>query len=250
MGDYQCGVCLYDGKNVPLSIRHDLLVCDACGTSYEQHDKSALPRFQEEWISISDINYVLLRPPIEKIDVRVVPTITLRYLMADCYHSMLIGRYNAGIVMLGVFIEELCKEIILTHTGEKPKGELGLAIDKLTKLKILKTHELDFLRSFKNNIRNCYQHSDVNQLTSGCTASIKQITFDPQSDSQSILEKINNSIQSKENYKNVSATDNLSIAAFVKICLDGRTAIELFNQVYDFTIECGIRYIFNKCYKK
>jgi len=54
-----------------------------------------------------------------------LPNPRLLFLYQDCYQALLIGRYNASLVMMGVLLEAVMKERIELKLGEyfsKPFG--------------------------------------------------------------------------------------------------------------------------------
>jgi hypothetical protein len=97
--------------------------------------EQALAAYQETWKNNSDFLFALLRPELPS-------TLTLepglKALYQDCYQTLLIGRYNASIIMMGVFLEGLMKERIRLKTGKDFTKPYGQCVDRLMGIKRLR----------------------------------------------------------------------------------------------------------------
>jgi hypothetical protein len=90
-----------------------------------------LAAHQETWKNNSDLLFALLRPELPS-------TLTLesglKALYQDCYQTLLIGRYNASIVMMGVLLEALIgvnfSQILLLNFALNWKSGESLANDR------------------------------------------------------------------------------------------------------------------------
>ncbi|MCX9074552.1 MAG: hypothetical protein OIN88_07825 [Candidatus Methanoperedens sp.] len=118
-----CGRCKQiNNEEVFMVEKHDMLVCPKCQTSFFIKGKSPLERYKENWNNNADEIFVLVRPELSQGDL-VNPR--LFFLYEDCYHTILIGRYNASIIMMGVLLETLMKERINLKLGGYFEGEYG-----------------------------------------------------------------------------------------------------------------------------
>lgn len=91
----------------------------------------------------------------------------LRALYFETYNLTAFGFNNASLVMQGVLLEAFVKEVIYYKEGKDFKGEFGPAIQRCDEKEYLGPKEIDFLRRFKNNIRNRYQHTDIEEISAG-----------------------------------------------------------------------------------
>lgn len=98
-----------EGEEVPMIEKYDMVVCPKCQTKIIDKSKSPLGRYMEEWKRNAEEAFPLLRPPIYVNDLE---NPKLYFLYENCYHTLLIGQYNASIVLMGVLLEALMKERI------------------------------------------------------------------------------------------------------------------------------------------
>ncbi|NLB76333.1 MAG: hypothetical protein GX799_07690 [Crenarchaeota archaeon] len=103
----------------------------------------------------------------------------LKELIQDCYQTLLIGRYNDSIVMMGVFLEALMKERISLKTGIDFREPYGKCVDKLMGIRrrneriepldhgaLIETRDVIFLDRFREK-RNRYTHFDETKVVKG-----------------------------------------------------------------------------------
>ena len=88
----------------------------------------------------------------------------LRQAYMDTYCVTMMGFWNVSIFMQGVLLETLVKEIIFAKEKKDFRKAFGDAIDRCEKKGYLTDVEIKFLRRFKDEIRNLYQHVDVKKI--------------------------------------------------------------------------------------
>ena len=226
--------------------KHDMLVCPECQTSLFDKSKSPLGRYFDTWKNNAYDLFPLLRPPLYQND---LANPRLSFLYEDCYHSLLIGRYNASIVLIGVLLEAIMKERIYLKCGVDFKGPYGSCLKKIESERLMEPKDIFFLKKFKDEVRNLYQHSDESSILRGAFVrawpiEIKDLSLDK-------LEKVQKDIiTGKLKPKLFSAADTPAIRSVVKQFYDRDRAISLFNQVYDFLITAKIKYFKQKEYEE
>ena len=182
----------------------------------------------------------MMRPPFEAED---LGNPFLLELYRDAYFPILTGRPNAGIVMLGVLLEALVKEVIYLNEGKSFKGEFGPALDHAEEQGYIRREDAATLRSFKNRIRNPYQHQDLAKILRGKTVRVWPIQVDPNNPVKSIEKGIAD-IKTGELQPKVVLADTIgSLGIAVKLDIDKKTATHLFNSVHDFLIQAKVRYL-------
>ena len=88
----------------------------------------------------------------------------LRQAYMDTYCVTMMGFWNVSIIMQGVLLETLVKEIIYAKEKKDFRKAFGYAINRCEKKGYLTDVEIKFLRGFKDQIRNLYQHVDVKKI--------------------------------------------------------------------------------------
>ena len=79
---------------------------------------------------------------------------------------------------MGVLIEALMKERIRLKLGFDFQKPYGICLEKIKKEKLLEREDIKFLRKFKDEIRNPYQHSDEKKILEGIFVPVWPIKFD------------------------------------------------------------------------
>lgn len=237
---YICPVCKHlRNEEILLEEKHDLLICPRCQTSLQDTNKSPLGRYKEMWNNSADELYPLLRP---ELDQSFLGSSGISYVYLDCYYTLLIGRYNASIVLMGVLLEIIMKERINLKLGGYFKGPYGRCLQKIEKEKLMGQKDIEFLRIFKDKIRNPYQHADDAQILQNVKVPVWPMKFEEKIS----LEKMEKAIKDVKGKKIkpvlLPAAEIPALRSIVKQSFDRRMAIELFNQVYDFIINCQVKY--------
>ena len=169
-----CPICYVDGKTVHLQVDNNILHCSDCDARFLMETTSPLVGYQKTWFETSSFLFAILRPELPE---HVHLEIGLKQLFDDCYHTLLIGRYNASIVMMGVFLEALMKERIRLKTGLDFTKPYAQCIDRLMGIKRVRKKGIKRIKKVGNgyyliapediqffsrcrNRRNTYAHFD------------------------------------------------------------------------------------------
>jgi hypothetical protein len=225
-----------------------------------------LAAYQETWKNNSDFLFALLRPELPS-------TITLdpglKALYQDCYQTLLIGRYNASIVMMGVFLEGLMKERIRLKTGKDFPKPYGQCVDRLMGIKRLKerieragdgcnlieSKDITFLDRFRDKVRNVYAHFDEAKVVDGRIMQAWEIPLD--FSQPAVLPKLKTAIEEAKAGKRkpmLLDAKHPALRSVSKFQSDPMTAVRLFNLVYDFALGFMMKYLrqkdYDECHKR
>lgn len=253
-----CSVCGQKGETVKLEKKNDMLICSKCGTSWKIAGISPLGRYQDTWVDNSHFLFALLRPELPD-SINLEPGLNSLY--EDCYQTLLIGRYNASIVMMGVFLEALMKERIRLKTGKDFRKSYGWCIDRLRGIKRLKNgcvrqlsggyliepKDVAFLDKFRDKVRNIYAHFDEAKLVYGRIMKGWEIPVDEIIDVKKFETTLKEIKSGKRKPLLLHATHPV-LRSISKLESDRKVAVGLFNLVYDFTLCFALRYLRQKDY--
>ena len=242
-----CPVCKKTkNEDVFLMEKHDMIVCPKCQLSIIIEGKSPLGRYIDNWKKSSEELFPILRPPLYQ-DFLGNPK--LYFLYEDCYYSLLIERYNASIVLMGVLLEAIMKERIALKLGKDFRGAYGSCLQIIKENRLMDAKDIRFLTKIKDNVRNPYQHADDKQILRGIFVPVWPFQFKEISFKR--LEKAIKSAKSGQlKPKMLPAADIPALRPVVKQALDRERAISLFNQVYDFLLDCKIKYFKQEEYEE
>jgi len=236
-----------EGKEVLMIEKHDMLVCPGCKTSFYIKGKSPLGRYKETWNKNADDVFTLLRPPFHLNDIE---NPRLYFLYEDCYHTLLVGHYNASIVLLGVLLEALMKERIWLRLCLDFHGAFGDCLKKIVDHSLMKPEDVKFLKKFKDLVRNPYQHADESQILQGVFVKAWPLAF-KKGMTLKKLEKAMQKVKSGNLRPRIlPAWEIPAMRSAVKQAYDRQHAINLFNQVYDFLLAAKIKYFKKEEYEE
>lgn len=239
-----CPVCKrVTGKEIPMIRKHDTLECSECRTAFTLEGESPLGRYIEHWTKSAEELFPLLRP---ELSIMKLPIPGLYFLYEDCYYTLLIGRYNASIVLMGLLLEALMKERIRLKTGKDLRGPYEQCLREIEKKGLMEPRDIYFLRQFKEKIRNPYAHFDELEIVSGMTVPVWEI---PTTDlAPEKLKKILDSIKAGQFKPKLVQATHPALRSIAKQAYDSKSAIALFNQVYDFLVIAQFKYLKHKDY--
>ncbi|MBI2075948.1 MAG: hypothetical protein HYT72_01730 [Candidatus Aenigmarchaeota archaeon] len=242
--EFICPMCRkIEKKDIKMEEEHDKVTCPKCKTLLYLPSKSPLGRYVNEWKTHAENIDIFLRPPLYQSDLE--PRIFSLY--EDCYHTLLIGRYNASIVMMGVLLEAVMKERISLKLGRDFNKSYWACLNLIREKKWMKIDDIYFLENFRKNVRNLYQHSEEAKIVSGGFIRAWPIELEKGKEAESLKEGIEKIREAK--IKSILVpTDAPVVRSIVKQERDHDNAIILFNQVYDFLLTSKIRYFKQKEY--
>lgn len=241
-----CGRCKQiSNEEVFMVEKHDMLVCPKCQSSLFIKGKSPLERYKESWNNNADEVFVLIRPELSQSDLE---NPQFFFLYEDCYHTLLIGRCNASIIMMGVLLEAIMKERIRLKLGIDFNQPYGACLKKIREEKLMRFEDIWFLRKFKDEVRNPYQHSDEAKILQGIYAPVWPFEFEGNLTLEK-LERFMNDVKSgRAKPKLLPAAETPTIRSIIKQAYDRKRATELFNRVYDFLLDAKVKYFKQKEY--
>lgn len=111
----------------------------------------------------------------------------LRQIHFETYLMTLMGFPNISLILQGVLLEALLKEIIYEKEKEDFYGAYGSALEHCNNKGYVVGDDYRFLDEFREKIRNRYQHVDVKELTEGSFANVYKIKVDKEDPANSIL---------------------------------------------------------------
>jgi hypothetical protein len=226
-----CDFCFkQNGEEVFLEEKNDSLICPRCKNCIFIH----LEGHKKSWSINSEENFPFLRPELTNQD---LPNPRLLFLYQDCYQTLLIGRYNASIVMMGVLLEVIMKERIELKLGEYFSKPFGPCLEKIERNKLMGQEHIFFLRKFKNTARNPYQHADEVDIMKGIYMPVWPVKFENEISAENMKKFIDDINSGKVKPKFLPVSDIPAIRSIAKQSYDRKKAIELFNEMHDFLID-------------
>jgi hypothetical protein len=254
---FVCSVCQTNGKTTVLQKKNDKLECPKCGTTWFIDGESPLGRYHETWKDLSSFLFCVLRPELPS---NVFLELGLKELLQDCYQTLLIGRYNASIVMMGVFLEALMKERIRLKTGVDFKEPYAKCVDKLMGIKrnkgrietlshgsLIEMQAVIFLDRFREK-RNMYQHFNEAEVVKQQIHEAYEIPFENAAQFVASLDETIKQINEGNRKPMLLSAAHPALRSMSKLQVDRKTAFELYNNVYDFTLEFIFKYLRQKDY--
>jgi hypothetical protein len=241
-----CGRCLkIDQKEVLMIERHDQLVCPICKTTFFVEGKSPLGRYEENWRKNAEEIFVFVRPPLYQTDLN---NPRIFFLYEECYHTLLIGKYNAALILMGTLLETIMKERILLKLNIEYQKPYGPCLEFIKKNGLMEPRDTFFLKQFKDLIRNPYTHADEAQILEGIVVPVYPIELQKNFTLQELEAQFGRVKSGQQKPQMMVASKVPAIRSVVKQELDRRRAIDIFNQVYDFLLSANIKYFKQKDY--
>jgi hypothetical protein len=258
-----CPICFLEGKTVHLQIENDTLHCSGCNAHFPLEKRSPLIGYHKTWNDTSTFLFAILRPEFPE---HLHLEIGLHQLLDDCYYTLLIGRYNASIVMMGVFLEALMKERIRLKTGLDFTEPYAQCIDRLMGIKrvrkkgvekirkvgngyLIEPKDIQFFRNFRER-RNTYAHFDEVKAVGNKTMRTWEFPSSNKVDESTIkvIDTTLNEIKTGVRKPKITPAIHPALRSIAKLESDRKDSVILFNQVYDFTLEFTIKYLRQKDY--
>jgi len=119
----------------------------------------------------------------------------LKELYLQTYALTLFGFANVSLIMQGVMLEALLKEIIFEYERKEFHGAFGTAIKHCEKKGYIEEIEIQYLTEFKDKIRNRYQHQDVEELAQGSSVKAYKIPLQKDDMAGSLVKSIQNVVE-------------------------------------------------------
>lgn len=161
----------------------------------------------------------------------------------DTYYVTLLELPNVSFIMQGVLLESFVKEIIYKNELKHYKGNFGASIKRCKDKGYLEENEIRFLERFKDNVRNIYQHSDIEKLTKGSSARVWEIPFNMNDILGSLVPKIEAIKSGKGGPPKIIKGDEIRpISVVIKQAIDEKYFFEQFLHVDYFIRKMSRKY--------
>ncbi|MDH5389829.1 MAG: hypothetical protein OEY39_01100 [Candidatus Bathyarchaeota archaeon] len=156
----------------------------------------------------------------------------LRQVYMDTYFITMMGFWNVSIIMQGVLLETLVKEIIFAKEKKEFQKPFGDAIDRCEKKGYLSDEEIRFLRRFKDEIRNPYQHVDVKKIVGESKVRAWKISLKKGKVAESLLKGVEKVFREDAGHGELKGYEDMRpVGVVIKDEIDRRLALPLFGQV-------------------
>lgn len=159
----------------------------------------------------------------------------LRQAYMDTYCVTMMGFWNVSIIMQGVLLETLVKEIIFAKEKKDFRKDFGQAIGRCEEKGYLTDVEIKFLRRFKDEIRNPYQHVDVKKIVGERRVPAWPIPLEKGKVGESLLKGIEKVLKGEAGRGELTSYENMrAVGVAIKGTIDERLALPLFCLVERF----------------
>ena len=230
------------GEQNYMELKDNRWVCPKCRNNYINGGDEVLKYLETAWKENSNEALYKIRPELTPHD---LANPRLYSLYMDCYHTLLIGRYNAAIVMMGVLVEAIAKQCLrLKFNKEFDDIALGKCIKKIEENKLMKREDIQFMRNFAKVVRNRYQHVNHAKIVEHIQTPYWEIKFKSEDISGEVSETLEKIEQGSILPSFKSAADP-ALNPIIKEKYDEAIIFDLFNEIHDFLVICNDRY-FNK----
>ena len=161
----------------------------------------------------------------------------------DTYCVTMMGFWNISIIMQGVLLETLVKEIIFEKEKKDFWGSFGDAIKRCETKGYLTDDEIKYLRWFKDEIRNPYQHVDVKKIVGEKKAGVWQIPLKKEKIVESLRKDIEKAIKGEAGPAELKGyKDMRPVGIIIKGMIDEQSALPLFGAVEKFVRDLSTKH--------
>lgn len=168
----------------------------------------------------------------------------LRKLYHETYFLVSLGMHNASIVMCGVLLEALLKEVIYNKAGKElsdivgeKNANLGRAINFCYYKRYITENDQIWLKEVKDDIRNKYLHSNVGTISKGAVFEVWSIFHKTPEELLSILQDIRSGKIELPPPKLMTGDDLRVISDIAKGQIDEKRSLPFFLEVDKFVRE-------------
>jgi hypothetical protein len=218
--------------------------CGTCHSSVNLALQNELPRILHDIAQKALQNYARVRdrPPLG--------TQSLREQWEDARITLIVGRYNAAILSLSVFVESMIRELIFLKKNERFKKDMGKAILYCREHGLLRSDELAWLNRFREKVRNAWVHQDVDTITQDVTFPGWVITLDHENLVQQLDQGMREIREGRRKPVHFRAKDHPWAAEAAKLAIAERVVFQLYDEVWDFTVHFAIRHLKPEAYNE
>jgi len=153
------------------------------------------------------------------------------------------GFWNVSIIMQGVLLETLVKEIIFAKEKKDFQKPFGDAIDRCEEKGYLTDVEIKFLKRFKDEIRNPYQHVDVKKVVGERKVRAWPIPLEKGKVGESLLKGIEKVFKGEAGPGElVGYKDLRPVGTVIKETIDKQRALPLFLHIEKFVRDLSTKH--------
>lgn len=222
------------------------VICDNCGTDFriDHHDPVEAWLYDFESL-LRDRNPCLFAAGMEGLQGS-----RSAELLNDAWWNITLRRHNIGIMVLGTLLEATLQDVLYVHRYERFRGELRSLCDYLRAVRVVDAQLLDFADTFRENVRNRWQHQKVHEITAGGSVHGVSITFEP---AQGVTDILNAATKIRDGavpLKRLTIETNPAIEVILKLRVDEDLAVPLYNKVWMWVNLVSSRYLADRHYRK
>lgn len=167
----------------------------------------------------------------------------LRQLYMETFTVTMLGFWNVSIIMQGVLLEALVKEIIFAKEKKDFQEPFGDAIKTCEDKSYLTKEEIKFLKQFKDKIRNIYQHVDIKKLAGKVMVPAWKIPIEREKAGESLYKGVKEVMEGRAGKpKSIGYDEARAIGVIAKEKFDQKMALPLFNTVEKFVRELAAKH--------
>jgi hypothetical protein len=242
-----CPYCKDNGRHRLLHRNGGLLYCKKCGWKMS-HYESTLEGTIQRWADQALINL----PKLRVYNPKKIRNEFVNQLYWEAYYNAMIGEYHVSLVMQGILMETLVKEIIFLEENKYFSGEFNPSIEHAQKRKYITDSEYDFLKRVKNEIRNPYTHTDVNKLTGRYSTDIFWVEGEEGLEkSVNFVHNVGKKILNNQVKKGrINGGSSGPASYYILNIVNEKICIPLLNEAYDFLIDICARHFNDDAFKK
>lgn len=236
-----CPICKKMGNDSVMVETPGLLACDVCQT------RIRIPAKNEIEALLADTER-RLHGTSPALYLHQVPDLHghLATAIEEAWFCIATGRHNAGIILLGVFVEAVLQEVLWVHRYEVFRGELASLASYLRHERLVDSKLLHFVDEFRIQIRNRWQHQKDHEIVEGQPVMGALISVDQTRVAESLIEAVKEVTEGTRPMSRMTTREHPALRSVIKMQMDQSISIPLFNAVWTWTLFVNSRYLRNK----
>jgi hypothetical protein len=241
----ECRVCAMRGIKSTLRRPPGHIICDTCQTDM----RTGHPDEVAAWLY--DLEQLLRNrnPCLFAASMEGLSGSRSAELLNDAWWNITLKKYNVGIIVLGTLLEATLQDVLYVHRYERFRGELRALTDYLRSERIVDGRLLDFVDSFRENVRNRWQHQKAHEITAGGSIHGVAFEFDPDKGAGHILDTVHKIRAGELPMTRMTVETDPVVEVVLKMRLDEDLAVPLYNRVWLWVNLVTSRYLHERHYK-
>lgn len=235
-----CGFCLKGGKKGLLRKSRGRWRCDECGEKSPIRDSDWRRQIlQDVEDKVKRSNPLLFGPRIEGFDGRPAE------FLYDAWWNVLVGRHDAGIMMMGAVIEGTLQEVLWVQRYEYFRGPLGPLLSYMSAHFVVDFELLAFAEEFRREIRNVWQHIKDHEIVADASVPVAVVKFGGVEQLTQELERVKSG---EIPMKRRTSADLPFLRDVLKRMINEQISVPLYNQVWQWAMLMASRYLASRHY--